>query len=297
MSLDKNTLLADKYKFISKIASGSYGEVYLTNGANNKDYAAKIEEKKATSRLRQEYEIYKTIKKAGVTNGIPRIMTFIETPQYNVMVMELLGKSLDNLLSDHGGIFDMGTVLKLGIEIVTLLQNVHKAGIIHRDIKPNNFLVGSGDKKDTLYIMDFGLSKQFRIADNQHIGIRIERSLVGTARYVSTNVHMGIEPSRRDDLESTGYMLVYFLKGRLPWQGLKKKKETDDQIKLIGDTKMMTNIKKLCEYLPKCFVEYLQYCRKLNFDEEPDYEYLKSLFIEESNTNSIALEYCWLQNM
>ena len=291
IKLENKINLADKYKFINKIGSGSFGEVYLVQDNLNKNYAAKIEEKRSNSRLKEEYEIYKKLKKNGVSDGIPKITTFLETPNYNVLIMQLLGNSLDELLESHGGTFDLGTVLKLGIDIITLLEKTHIAGFIHRDIKPNNFLVGYKKNSNTLYIMDFGLAKQY-INHEKHISIRVERSLVGTARYASTNVHMGIEPSRRDDLESVGYMLVYFLKGKLPWQGLKKQKNVD-QIKLIGDTKMFTSLKRLCENIPACFVEYINHCKKLNFDEAPDYEYLKSLFIQTAIDKNVQLKYCW----
>lgn len=289
--MENNINLSDKYKLINKIGSGSFGEVYLVQDGSNKNYAAKIEEKKSNSRLKEEYDIYKKLKKNGVSIGIPQIINYLETPYNNILIMQLLGNSLDGLLEIHGGIFDLGTVLKLGIDIVSLLENIHTAGFIHRDIKPNNFLVGYKKKSDALYIMDFGLSKQY-INQEKHISLRIERSLVGTARYASTNVHMGIEPSRRDDLESVGYMLVYFLKGKLPWQGLKKQKNVD-QIKLIGDTKMFTNLKKLCENIPPCFLEYINYCKKLNFDETPDYAFLKSLFSKVAEEKNITLKYCW----
>jgi casein kinase 1 alpha len=283
--------LSDKYKLINKIGSGSFGEVYLAQDGSNKKYAAKIEEKKSNSRLKEEYDIYKKLKKNGVVSGIPKIINFVETPHNNILIMQLLGNSLDGLLESHGGTFDLGTVLKLGIDILSLLENIHTAGFIHRDIKPNNFMVGYKNKSDMLYIMDFGLAKQY-INQEKHISLRVERSLVGTARYASTNVHMGIEPSRRDDLESVGYMLVYFLKGKLPWQGLKKQKNID-QIKLIGETKMFTNLKKLCENIPQCFLEYINYCKKLNFEEVPDYVYLKSLFSKVASDKNIKLKYCW----
>lgn len=300
-SIDKNKIdqtkisyLSQKYKLINEIGSGSFGEVYLAEeNATNKFYAIKIEEKKKNSRLKDEYNIYKKLKDNGILSGIPKISNFIETTKYNIMVMQLLGKSLDCLLTEFDGKFDLQTVLKLGINIINLLRQIHDAGVIHRDIKPNNFLIGRDDDQE-LYIMDFGLSKQY-IVKNEHIKMHIERSLVGTARYASINVHIGIEPSRRDDLESVGYMLIYFLKGRLPWQGLKKK-EGIDQVKVIGNAKMYVSIKKLCENIPKCFLQYIEYCRNLQFDEIPDYDHLINLFKScPSIDNNICdqLKYIW----
>jgi len=292
--MSKNIYLKNRYKLIIEIGSGSFGKVYETRDKTNGNiYAAKIEEKKENSRLRDEYEIYKKLKENGITSGIPNVLEFFRTPKENILIMQLLGSSLDGLLEKNGGFFDIGTVLKLGVDMIKLLKNIHCAGFIHRDIKPNNFLIGN-ENSEELYIMDFGLSKQY-VSDKKHIESRFERSLVGTARYASINVHIGLEPSRRDDMESVGYMLVYFLKGHLPWQGLKKKKGCD-QIKLIGDTKMSTHLDKLCYGIPICFHQYLKYCRGLGFTERPNYEFLQNLFIKEANKTKIEMKYCWENN-
>jgi serine/threonine protein kinase len=150
-------------------------------------------------------------------------------------------------------------------------------------------MFGVGDKSKELYILDFGLSKRF-YKNKQHIEYKTNKSLVGTARYTSINIHLGIEPSRRDDIESIGYMLVYFLKGELPWQGLKKQKGVD-HLELISEVKLSTSIKNLCEGLPEEFFEYLNYIRKVSFEERPDYKYLKELFINCGKNNNVRLEY------
>lgn len=291
--MSQQIIVSNEYKLLREIGSGSFGEVYLAKNKENEKFAAKIEKKGTHSRLKDEYNFYKKLYNRGLKSGIPKIISFIETPNCNMLVMELLGKNLDELLEENSGIFDLSTVLKIGINIIDLLKCIHDVGFIHRDIKPNNFMTGYKSSSRNLYIVDFGLSKQY-INQKEHINFKIERSLVGTARYASINVHMGFEPSRRDDLEAVGYMLIYFLKGKLPWQGLKKDKN-DDHVKLIGDVKMYTDIKKLCEDIPVCFGTYISYCKKLQFDETPNYNYLKKLFVNEANEQKIDLKYCWEQ--
>ena len=161
---------------------------------------------------------------------------------------------------------------------ITRIEYVHSKGFLHRDIKPENFLIGIHGKKNVVYIIDFGLAKKYRDSrTHSHIPYKKKKSLTGTPRYASLNSHTG-EQSRRDDLESLGFIFVYFLKGKLPWQGLKANSKRE-KYAMIREKKRSTSIEKLCKGLPVEFAQYLKYIRSsLRFEEKPDYGYLRQLF-------------------
>jgi hypothetical protein len=168
----------------------------------------------------------------------------------------------------------------LADQLLGRLEYVHTKSFIHRDVKPDNFLIGLGKRQSVIHIIDFGLAKKYRDPrSHQHIPYRENKNLTGTARYASINTHIGIEQSRRDDLESLGYVLMYFIRGSLPWQGLKAitKKQKYER---IMDRKMSTSTEQLCKGYPTEFRSYFEYCRSLRFEDRPDYAYLKRLFKE-----------------
>jgi serine/threonine protein kinase len=156
---------------------------------------------------------------------------------------------------------------------------LHNKGYLHRDLKPENILIGLEENASTLFLIDYGLAKKWKQSSGEHIQFKEGKSLTGTARYASANTHLGIEQSRRDDLEGAGYVLLYLLMGELPWQGLRGKNK-DEKYKKIKECKVSTPVQQLCQGYPKEFLDYMLYCRNLGFTEDPDYEYLRRIFKE-----------------
>ena len=205
-------------------------------------------------------------------------MWFGQEHRYNVLVMDLLGPSLEDLFNFCGRKFSMKTVLMVADQMIGRIEYVHNKNFIHRDIKPDNFLMGIGRHCNKVFLIDFGLAKKYRDSRTKsHIPYRENKSLTGTERYASINAHLGIEQSRRDDMESLGYVLMYFNLGTLPWQGLKAANRKQ-KYERISEKKMSTPVENLCKGHPDEFEMYINYCRGLRFEEAPDYMYLRQLF-------------------
>ncbi|CAH1439339.1 unnamed protein product [Lactuca virosa] len=235
-------IVGGKFKLGRKIGSGSFGELYLgVNIQSGEEVGVKLEPTKTKHpQLHYESKVYMLLQ--GGT-GVPSLKWF--------------------------GIED---------QLINRVEFMHARSFLHRDLKPDNFLMGLGRKANQVYVIDFGLAKKYRdLQTHRHIPYRENKNLTGTARYASVNTHLGVEQSRRDDLESLGYVLMYFLRGSLPWQGLKAgtKKQKYDR---ISEKKMLTPIEVLCKSYPPEFTSYFHYCRSLRFEDKPDYSYLKRLF-------------------
>ena len=272
-----NKLIFSKYLIRKKVGKGSFGTVYQgVNTTTNEKIALKVEKREQNDPGTLENEALRLVYLQG--EGIPRVYCYGHNLEHNLLVEELLGKSLEDIFNANGKPFSLKTVCVLGIEMINRIQYIHSKHYIHRDIKPDNFMTGRGTNEKKIYIIDFGLAKKFySVSKGQHIKFITGKHLIGTARYCGRNAHRGFEQGRRDDIESIGYVLMYFLLGQLPWQGLKVKKN-EDQFEKIAQKKYTTSFEELTAGQPEEFLLYFKHVDNLEFEDKPNYVYLIGLF-------------------
>ena len=267
----------DSYEFSNIIGRGRFGRVYKgVHSVTGQYVAIKLEDRRKDAKLLDEAKL---IEKIGTDcNGIPDIIKSGSSRKWNYMIMSFLGPNLEELFIYCKRRFSLKTTLMLASQILRTIEHVHDHGIVHRDIKPDNYVMGFGDTHKQLFLIDFGLSTSYRDEDTfEHKKYIHKSQFTGSFRYSSINNHKGIQQSRRDDLESIGYMLIYFYKGRLPWQNIKSKTRLE-KLKKTYTGKKHTTIEELCQGCPKEFKYYITYCRKLGYDEKPNYNYIHDLF-------------------
>ncbi|EDW12792.1 casein kinase I [Drosophila mojavensis] len=263
-----------QYRVLLKIGNGTFGDVLLAEHMGSGERVAlKLEENTMIRpQLLFEYNLYKVLMPAP---GVPRVHNFFQESKYNVMVMELLGPSLEDLFNFCSRRFTLKTVLMLALQMIERIEHVHMKSFLHRDIKPDNFTIGTDS--NVVHLIDFGLAKRFYDAElHEHIPFKWGNRMTGTARYASINALLGFELGRRDDLESLGYVLMYFLRGSLPWQGLSGPRH--QKYEMLAERKQSTKPEDLCKGYPDEFAAYLIYCRNVRFETQPNYLGLRRSF-------------------
>ena len=269
-------IIFNKYKIIKRLGRGSFGYIYLGE-YQNKLYAMKLENTKNGYYILDK-EIYLMIHLYGPR--IPYAKSFGQCGYYNVLVMELLGKSLEDIkLMLPSKKMTIPCVCKLSYQMLQILEHIHRKSFLHRDVKPDNFIMGIGPNSHLLYMIDFGFAKTYRDPTTlAHHPMQKGAGITGTARFASINTLSGYTQSRRDDLESLGYVIVYIAKGTLPWANIKCDNK-DALYNRILETKIQTTPENLCSGLPAQFEEYIKYIRGMSYEQEPNYKYLRNLFL------------------
>ena len=265
-----------------KIESDKDTDIYTGIEINTKEKVVfKLKQKKFNDSyyILQEGLIYKELK--GIKR-IPKLYIAGEQGNYNVLITELLGESLKMLLKSVGDKFSLATTLKIVIQVLNIIEEIHKRGVVLRYLKPGNMVIGLNENKDYIYLIDFEIAKEY-IRFGEHIPFKENKHIRGNRDYISINTHLGKEISRRDDIETLGYNIIYFMKGKLPWSHI-------NDFDMILDKKKDTTLDELCEGLPEEFKEFIKYSRELEFEQEPDYKYLKELLIKAGEKNGIDID-------
>ncbi|KAH7823467.1 putative Casein kinase [Monocercomonoides exilis] len=273
-------IINNTYKLFVRemLGSGSFGEIYRgINLITREEVAVKIERDTAPQpQLAMEAKLYQLLRSCL---GFPKLYYYGEENGYRCLVMELLGPSIEEVYARCGRIFCLKTVLMLADQAITRLEQLHSKAYVHRDIKPDNFVLGRYRRETIVHMIDLGLAKRYcDPKTNVHLPYRDKKGITGTVRYASINTHRGIEQSRRDDMESLGYMLVYLMRGHLPWQGVRAQTRKLKYIR-IGDVKMQTTADELCKYCPEEFSAYINYVKSLSYESKPDYQFCRDLFL------------------
>ena len=278
------------FKSTDRLGGGSFGQIFKgINLKTKEEVAIKIESKNIeTPQLLHESKILKILKD---NEGFPKVYLLTPLDDVLIMVMELLGDNLQKLLKNKPEQkFSLKTTLMLGIQILKRIKTLHENNFIHRDIKPENFTIGLKKMKNVIYMIDYGLTRKYCDSHKNHIPYKEGKNLTGTALYASIYTHKGIEQSRRDDLESLGYMLIHFCKGELPWMNIKAKNKAGKYRKIM-EKKIEMKPEILCAGLIDEFREYFKYVRELQFTEEPNYELLFGLLNNAMKKNKIKNDF------
>ena len=286
-----NCIIANKYEIIEEVGQGTFGKVFRGKHIRTKeDVAIKIQFKSIINVLQHEAKLYKHLEN---TIGIPSMRNYGHQEGFHYLILDYLDKPLDKLEMTPS------ESLTYFIEAVKVLETIHTLGVLHRDIKPDNLMI---NERKQVYVIDFGLSKWFLDSSGNHMKEKTNKSMVGTIKYSSINVHNGIEPSRRDDLESLCYTFMSLYGKELMWANVCEElkpidetdetDETDEQKKKIvcEKIKALKLDDALFSDLPDEFLTIVFYVRNLSFEETPNYKYIINVLHNVVNTGSDSLE-------
>jgi len=290
-------VLFGKYRVIKKIGEGSQSSIYSGENIKTKESVAIKTEKQKEIDCLLKKEIYFLYRLKG-QKGIADLITCGRSGEDLVLVENLLGKSLDILFLDMSKKFTLSDICQIGIQCLDRIEFVHSKGIIHCDIKPENFTIGLKDPY-IIYLIDFGLCQNYKsLKSGKHIDFSFTGYMTGTARYASRHALRGKQLSRRDDIESFIYMILYFLAKTLPWQNMKAKNMAQ-KYKKIYLKKKNFNYKEFCMKFPPEIVTLLDYVLTLSFKEKPNYEFMRMLFkrILEREKQYKRNYFSWLDGM